>query len=397
MKKVLYLTENFDFAENSGATIKTANTIKTLAKKFSVHVLSLNSGPVKKTTKQKNINLESIQDKTIEIPVKKRLGQLFSNYLQLNPYYFFQYENDRFKKRVAEIINTWQPTVVHIDHLTMAQYLPEEKRRLWVYEEHNIEYRLRYQMAKFSRKIGYHWLIWLIEAGLIFRKEKLLLKRFDHIFAIADRDKKLLKKIAPQTRITTQPLVFKINQQKNKAVRKKSFILLFIGNLGWLPNLDGISWFIRQVWPTLKNEIPEIKLMVVGKESENLPQAFLADKNIKVLGFQPTLAKIWQQAHVFIAPIRMAEGMRVKLFSAARNNLPIVTSSPALRGSALKHQKSVLVADNAMDFVQQIKTLYQSPQLAKNLTTQALTLIKKNHSEKENQRFLAAYTKITTE
>ena len=156
MKNIVYITENLDFFSDSGAKIKTLNTLRCLSGELHITILSLNSSKTinhKKLKTFKNIDFEYVVDKNIEIPIKKRLSELISFYIKGIPYYFFQYKNNSFKKLVYEKIKSINPDAIHINHLTVSQYLPKNKRQIWVYEEHNIEHKLRFQMARYSKKM----------------------------------------------------------------------------------------------------------------------------------------------------------------------------------------------------------------------------------------------------
>lgn len=383
MKNILYITENLDFFADSGAKIKTINTLDCLNKEFKVNVLSLNSSS-KINKIPKNIGFDFVVDKNIEIPVKKRLKELFVQYLRGNPYYFFQYQNKDFKKLVNKKIKELKPDIIHIDHLTMAQYLPNIKNEKWVFEEHNVEHKLRFQMSKFSKKIGYHWLIWLFEGILLYFKEVDLWKKFDYIFAISNDDKRFISKKTNRNNVVLQNIYIPLKPRKTN---KKNRNILFIGDLEWLPNRNGVEWFIENVFPKLK----DAKLNLVGRVDEKFKKEN-TKKNIRFLGYQKEIKPFFENNSVFIAPLLIGEGVRLKILDAFSRKIPVVSTKQAIKGISVKNKQELYVAINKQQFANHIENVFG--QKTKNILDKAMVYIKNNHSDAENKKFIKNYKKI---
>lgn len=391
MKNILYLTENLDFYADSGAKIKTINTLHCLNKNFKVKVLSLNSEKKLNNNYQKNlknIDFTYLADPRIEIPIKKRLLETLTNYLLGKPYYFFQYKNLKFKNLVNDTIKSLKPDCIHIDHLTMAQYLPQTKNEKWVYEEHNIEYKLRFEMAKFSKKIGYHWLIWLIESILLFFQERKIIKKFDYVFTISKSDQRALTKITKKNNVYLQNIFMPIKNNKKKTQATKQ-TLLFVGDLEWLPNRQGISWFIKEIFPKLDN----VKLNVVGQIDSAFKQQHENSK-ISFWGYQKEISNFFNHADIFIAPLKIGEGVRLKILDAFSRKIPVISSKNAIKGLTVKHKQELLIARDNSEFISLIKKVLDKKIETNTILENALSYLKENHSNDENKKFIKRYQKI---
>lgn len=391
MKNILYLTENLDFYADSGAKIKTINTLRCLDKSFNIKVLSLNS--TKQINKNyqknfKNLNFTYLADSKIETPIKKRLLETLANYLLGRPYYFFQYKNLKFQNLVNDTIKNLKPDCIHIDHLTMAQYLPKIKNEQWIYEEHNIEYKLRLQMAKFSKKIGYHWLIWLIEGLFLYFQERKIIKKFDYIFAISKSDQQFLAKITKKDNVYLQNIFmpYKKNKKKNEAISRT---LLFVGDLEWLPNRNGLSWFIKKILPKLDN----VKLQIVGKVDHEFKQQY-SNAKISFLGYQKEISNFFNQADIFIVPLKIGEGVRLKILDAFARQIPVISSKNAIKGLAVKHKQELLIATNQFEFISLIEKVLDKKIETNTILENALSYLKENHSDEENKKFIKRYQKM---
>lgn len=391
MKNILYLTENLDFYADSGAKIKTINTLRCLNKNFRVKVLSLNSRKKLNNNYQQNlkkIDFTYLTDPKIEIPIKKRFLETLINYLAGKPYYFFQYKNLKFQNLVSSTIKSLKPDCIHIDHLTMAQYLPKIKNEKWIYEEHNIEYKLRLQMAKFSKKIGYHWLIWLIESFFLYFQERKIIKKFDYIFAISKADQQTLTKITQKNNVYLQNIFMPIknNKKKNQTIKQT---LLFVGDLEWLPNRQGLGWFIKKILPKLDN----VKLKIIGKVDHEFKQKY---SNVKVnfLGYQKEISNFFNHADIFIVPLKIGEGVRLKILDAFARKIPVIATKNATKGLTVKHKQELLIAIDDSEFISLIKKVLDKKIETNTILENALNYLKENHSNDENKKFIKRYQEI---
>jgi glycosyltransferase involved in cell wall biosynthesis len=270
----------------------------------------------------------------------------------------------------------------------MAQYLPKIKNEQWIYEEHNIEYKLRLQMAKFSKKIGYHWLIWLIESLFLYFQERKIIKKFDYIFAISKSDQQFLTKITKKNNVHLQNIFmpYKKNKKKNEAINQT---LLFVGDLEWLPNRNGLSWFIKKILPKLDN----VKLQIVGKVDLEFKQQYSNEK-ISFLGYQKEISSFFNQADIFIVPLKIGEGVRLKILDAFSRQIPVISSKNAIKGLAVKHKQELLIAKNQFEFVSLIKKVLDKKIETNTILENALSYLKENHSDEENKKFIKRYQKI---
>jgi len=389
MKNIVYITENLDFFSDSGAKIKTLNTLRCLSSEFHITVLSLNSSNVinhKKLKTFKNIDFEYVVDKNIEIPIKKRFLELIYFYIKGIPYYFFQYKNKKFNNLVSKKIKEIEPNIIHIDHLTMAQYLPKKKNCVWIYEEHNIEYKLRFQMAKFSKKIGYHWIIWLFEGILLYFKEINTWKKFDHIFAISKEDQIFILNKTKRNNVFLQNIYVSINPRKKQPNNKN---ILFIGDLEWLPNRNGVEWFIKKIFPKLKN----VKLNIVGKVDKKFKKNN-QQKNIIFWDYQKKIDKFYENNEIFIVPLHIGEGIRLKILDAFSKKIPVVSTQQGTKGTFVKHKSELYIASSDQEFSNYINNILNKKNETKTILNRAILYLKSNHSYEENKKFIKKYQKF---
>jgi len=154
--------------------------------------------------------------------------------------------------------------------------------------------------------------------------------------------------------------------------------ILFSGNLGYFPNVDAISWFARQVFPTILREEPNVRLQIVGARPGRRVRALARlNSRIAVIGQVDNLLPYLQRCRLAIAPIRAGSGQLFKILEAMASGAPIVTTSLAAAASGAESGLHLLVADGSEAFARAVLRLIREPDLAERIAFEARQLIEK--------------------
>lgn len=133
--------------------------------------------------------------------------------------------------------------------------------------------------------------------------------------------------------------------------------LLFVGGFVHHPNGDAVVWFVREVMPRLTRILPQVTLQIVGSHPTAEVLA-LADDNVEVLGWVPDLRPLYEQARVSVAPLRYGAGIKGKISEALSHGIPVVTTNVGAEGLGLRHDRDILIADDAESFALEVARLY---------------------------------------
>lgn len=145
-----------------------------------------------------------------------------------------------------------------------------------------------------------------------------------------------------------------------------------IGFIGWFhgrPNVEGVAWFIRSVWPLVKAEVPLARLRLVGGGTDQNFSAEGAD--VDGLGYLDDPGPEVSTWHTMIVPIRVGGGTRVKVAQAFSRNCPVVSTSLGIYGYAVQDGQEFLLADNAEAFAAACVRLIEEPALAARIADSA--------------------------
>jgi glycosyltransferase involved in cell wall biosynthesis len=398
-KKILYITQVFPYPADSGGKIKSLNTLLTLAKKYEVQLVCVSEK--NPTTRELNvlkklgITSHVFYNSEVSESIEEHQLKLLRFYLRGISHYFFQYYYEPAFSFIDELTQNWKPDVIHIDHVNLAQYLPKEKKEIWILESHNVEYQLLFTRFWYTRKKrwkrkGYL----LLESLLTFWKEKKLTRKFDHIFSISQLDEKRLRKSFGVKNITVQNLVYPIviPFQKRRFATKP--YILFIGGLGWPPNEDAVMWFVLHVLPLVQKKIKQAQLHVVGHDIAHLYVKVREQKGTFFHGFQKDITPFLKKAQIFVLPFRMGGGVRIKAFTATAHGVPMISTHLGTEGIGFHDGEEILYADTAQDFADKMIELITNRELQKKLVKKAQAYIEKFHSVKQNTIFLKEYQKV---
>lgn len=257
--------------------------------------------------------------------------------------------------------------VVHVDTVFLSPYVSLLGATPFVLNHHNIESHLLDRRAERATSPARSF--FARQARATVEVERTLASGAACNLVVSDLDGDRLRDIAPDARVETIPNGVDVEffaPDPATAVRPGS--LVWAGGMDWFPNADAIEWFSRSLWPALAQQRPERTAVVIGK---NPPAAAVslaeADARVKVLGFVDDVRPHVRGAEVYICPIRVGGGTRLKVLDALALGRPLVATRIGVEGLGLVDGEHYLEANDAAGFVAQISRLENDPALAVRL------------------------------
>jgi glycosyltransferase involved in cell wall biosynthesis len=157
-------------------------------------------------------------------------------------------------------------------------------------------------------------------------------------------------------------------------------VLLFVGFLGYEPNLDAARWFAEAVLPLVRQRRPDTQLLVVGRfESPAAVAGLRAADGVTVTGEVADLAPVLAGARAAVVPIRFGGGTRVKILEAFAAGLPVVTTSVGAEGLSVRDGEQLLVADDPRGFAEACLRLLADPALAAGVAGRGRAFWEQHH------------------
>lgn len=167
--------------------------------------------------------------------------------------------------------------------------------------------------------------------------------------------------------------------------------LVFTGSMDWLPNSDGILWFIESVLPLVSKKVATVRLVVVGRRpGKAIERIASQDPRVVVTGWVRDVRPFVKNGRVYVVPLRIGGGTRIKIFEAMSMAMPVVSTSIGAEGLPVSHGENILLADSAQEFADRIVTLIEDPEAAARIGRAARDLVVKHYSwENAAEKFAA--------
>jgi glycosyltransferase involved in cell wall biosynthesis len=129
--------------------------------------------------------------------------------------------------------------------------------------------------------------------------------------------------------------------------------VLFVGNMMGSrhgPNIDGMLWLIKDVWPRIRRAMPEAECLLAGPMRDDVRAEVSTVEGVRILGFVEDLRALLQRVSLSVAPIRFGTGTRIKILEAMAGGCPVVSTTKGKEGLEIEVNRDLLVADDAADF-----------------------------------------------
>ncbi|GAB4554599.1 MAG: glycosyltransferase [Anaerolineae bacterium] len=278
--------------------------------------------------------------------------------------------------------------IVQIQSLEMATYLPlirsvSPQSRI-IYDAYNAEYELQRLIYTVDRRrltrlplAVYSFIQW----QRLITFERQVCQKADQVIAVSSADASLLRALAPQANIQVIPNGIFAAEYLKPATHLPlgDAALLFTGTMNYRPNVDSVLWFADHILGRIRDEIPTARLFVVGNKPHARLDALRRRSDVEVTGFVQDIRPFLHSATVYVAPLRMGSGTRLKLLQAMAAGCAIVSTSVGAQGIQVQNGREMLIADDEASFAQAVIGLLRDPGRRVQLGTSATALVQNRY------------------
>lgn len=218
------------------------------------------------------------------------------------------------------------------------------------------------QMAMGSGPL--HRWIYNREAATLSAFETAAVMRAQATLVVNERERDALVRIAPNARITVVPNGIDVAAFTPPATPGQSDVVMFCGVMSYSPNEEGVQWFVREVWPRVRQARPSARFLVVGAgPTRALRKLAEEDHSIEVVGAVPAVQPYLWQSALSVAPLQLARGLQNKVLEALAAGLPVVVTSAVFEGLPEDARPGCIVAGEAAEFAEAVVGLLaQAPE-----------------------------------
>jgi glycosyltransferase involved in cell wall biosynthesis len=202
--------------------------------------------------------------------------------------------------------------------------------------------------------------------------ETRLARSCDQVWCVTPEDQFALSQEVPSAKFEIIPNIHPLQDRGESFVARRG--LVFIGNFLHRPNEDAVHFFMREIYPIVREAVPGVTISIVGSDPTSAITAY-GSENVTVTGYVPDVNPIFHSCRVFVAPLRFGAGMKGKIGQALSYGVPVVTTSVGAEGMGLVHGREALIADKAEDFAEALISVYNDAALWQRLSDQGVSHI----------------------
>jgi glycosyltransferase involved in cell wall biosynthesis len=359
--RILWVKANKILPAHSGGDIRSFNILRQLGRRDDVVFLSYYDGAPDPA-------YEAALQKQLPGAVCAYAGQRSESrwargwdYLRRSPdaapYAVARFASSAVRQRLLECLSQKSPDVVICDFLDAAINFPDPLPLPSVLFQHNVESEIWRRHATNGSR-GAMKLVYGREFSRMLRYEQAAVRRFHHVIAVSEHDKKLMSAWVDSDRVSVVPTGVDTEQFCPGEQSGQEHLVLFVGAMDWEPNVDAVKYFAAEIWPRILAKVPEARFRVVGRNPDRRVEA-LAGASVEVTGRVPSVVEPLRQAAVVVVPLRIGGGTRLKIYEAMAMGKAVVSTTVGAEGLDVHHGKDVILADLPGVFAEAVITLLE--------------------------------------
>lgn len=326
---------------------------------------------------------------TIYVNASLSLSGLFGNLVfSGKPYTATRFYSKQFEHELAKLIASQSFDIIQLEGLYLTPYINlirKHSKALIAFRAHNVEHEIWQRIAsgekKFHKRIYFGNL-----AKRIKRFEEEAMNSYDVLVPITERDNEKFKLLGNDKPSHVCPAGVDVNNKfpdEDLTGNLNTFSLFYLGSLDWIPNQEGLTWFVTKIFPTLHQKYHDLKLHVAGR---NAPWWFIRQISIPGVVFHGEIADPNEYSAnytVMIAPCFSGSGMRLKIIEAMALGKPVVTTTVGAEGLMAENNEHIMIADQPELFMEYIEKLMKYPDLCRNIGRKAYRHVCERYNNKD--------------
>jgi polysaccharide biosynthesis protein PslH len=351
--KILWVSPNFLHPTTKGGQIRTLEMLRRLHQRHEVHYLALEHPDEPEGVARSGEYCTRAYPLRVHVPSKdspRFLLQAASSLLSSLPLSVSRFTAPEMSRRIAELRRDEKFDRVVCDFLAPAANFPSLRNVILF--EHNVEtmiWRRRVEQARTPWERAYLRL----EARRMFEFEKRCCREASAVIAVSESDAQLFRQMFELEKpVADVPTGVDLDYFAPTAPPPpRRFDLAFLGSMDWMPNVDGIEFFVQEALPLIRRAKPDCTLAIVGRQPPRQIKALAErDSNITVTGTVPDVRPYLWSSAVSIVPLRVGGGTRLKIYEAVAARIPVVSTTIGAEGLPLRDPEHIRRADTAEAF-----------------------------------------------
>ncbi|GCD76682.1 glycosyl transferase family 1 [Thermaurantimonas aggregans] len=382
--RLLLLTNKYPYPGRDGSSIAILNMIQgLLSQDIEVHLFALNATRVYVHPTQFSFDEPGqLYIKSMRVNTDFTLWSLVRNLFSGQSYHVERFYNRKFEEKLIDILTSRTFDVVQFEGLSMTVYLPTVRKyapkSIVSLRAHNVEYKIWERWLAHNRSIISFFV--KMQVKRLKKYEKAIAQQVDCILPISDVDRKEFVAMTKNpAKVQTVHFGLKVNNMRRfsnfQFGRKK---IVHLASFDWLPNRQGIEWFLAEVWPKILKICPEAEFHVAGR---NMPDKWLKNPSEKVSfhGEISSPIEFLLSGKILVVPLLSGSGVRIKLLEALALGMPVVSTVVGAEGIEVINGEHILLANDPQEFAHAVCLLLDDEAMRRQLSFNGRKLIEEHY------------------
>ena len=355
------------YPPTDGGRIRVMNLLKQIAKKNDVTLLALETEPTDREgvayLDRLGVEVELVPHPPRMPPLRLRTG--IRALLKGKPITVARYDLPAFRQKLHSVLAERSFDLVHYEMLHAAQYVVETDIPS-VLSQQNVDShiwgRLCEQTQHPIRKLLFWW-----QKRSFSRYERTMSPKFNVVTCVSEIDRDLLQGACPDQPIEVIPNGVDTVLYQPDPDAEEPATLIYTGSMDWYPNEDAVIYFAEKILPKIQAEHPYVQFYIVGKSPTERVEQLAQQQGVIVTGRVDEIKPYIGRATVYVVPLRIGGGTRLKILEAAAMGKAVVSTQVGAEGLHLVDGEAIFIADNPSRFADAVNRLIADPALRRQI------------------------------
>jgi glycosyltransferase involved in cell wall biosynthesis len=360
--KILWVKSDFLHPTTRGGQIRTLETLRRLHAKHEIHYVAFENSAQPEGLARSGEYCSRAYPIRHHVPARRSVGflaQLGRGLWSREPVSIGRYRSADVRHLLERLMRTERFDSIVCDFLTPAVNFPDLRHA--VLFQHNVECVIWDRHARLApNPVARSYL--RRQARLMREFEQSVCRSVRHVVAVSTTDAELMRRLFNVGRISTVPTGVDVESFTPRKPADRIADLVFVGSMDWLPNVDGIRFFVKEVLPLIRRSRPDCSLAIVGREPGSEIHALAKhDSHIMVTGTVDDVRPYLWGSSLSVVPLRIGGGTRLKIYEAIAARTAVVSTAVGAEGLDVTAPDQIRLAETPEDFAKECLTLLNDP------------------------------------
>jgi polysaccharide biosynthesis protein PslH len=336
---------------------------------------------------------ETTNIELIYIDLRIRPLSALINLLTGRSYHVERFVSRRFRAKLADILKHEEFDIIQFEMLYTTPYLETARKYSkagMIFRAHNIEHMIWERIAATCHSLLKR--IYLHHLAKTLRKFELrVIQKFDGIVAITENDAGFFRNY--HQNVIAIPFGIDMTAFPESLQENGPVTLFSIGAMNWIPNAEGIRWFLDNVWPDISRQYPSLKYHIAGRAMPSWLKEYKRD-NVIIEGEVADARAFIRKHTIMIVPLFSGSGIRIKIIEGMASGKTVISTTIGAEGIEYKNRENILIADEPCEFFEMISLCVDDPSLCGRIGENAAGLIRDRYDRNVLITKLTGFYKI---